>query len=140
VRIVVADGFAPFLDERSDGPAAELVSALRARGHEVELIRIPRGGDAARTELAARLTDVSDAGELLLAVGRPAHLLRHPRKVIWCEGEAFARADSVDSDRAAFAEARTVIAASPPAREAVRGWWDGDLRGEEEDPVGMLLG
>jgi hypothetical protein len=132
VKVIVGDGFVPFVDERDFGTARMLAEALAARGHEVEAVRLPRGEDAVRSSVAARLTDVSDAGALLIAVGRPAHLLRHPRKVIWCDGEDFAASPKLrHGDRTAFAEARCVIAASPVARRAIVEWWDGEVLGGE---------
>jgi hypothetical protein len=127
VRLVVADGFRPFLDERGTGPAQPLAEALRARGHEVDTIRIPAGGDDAQTALATRLTDVSDAGAMLLAVGPPAHLLVHPCKIVWCTGEDFSHGGDHPADHAGFDEARAVVADSPQAHGLVREWWPGTI-------------
>ncbi|HEY1715421.1 MAG TPA: hypothetical protein VGG07_21135 [Solirubrobacteraceae bacterium] len=86
MRIVVASAYVPFGDR--DGHADELAGRLRAAGHVVEQIWLPVDSDPARhveRELTVALTDVSDAGDMLIAVRPPAHLLRHPRKVVWLQ-------------------------------------------------------
>ncbi|MFZ1994347.1 MAG: hypothetical protein WAU75_09570 [Solirubrobacteraceae bacterium] len=100
MRVVVASTFAPFGDR--DGQADELAGRLRAAGHVVEQIWLPVDPDPARRverELAVALTDVSDAGEVLIAVRAPAHLLRHPRRIVWLqEGDATGSGASAHTD------------------------------------------
>ena len=100
MRVVVASAYAPFGDR--DGRADELAARLRAAGHVVEQVWLPVDPDPARSverDLGAALTDVSHAGEVLIAVRAPAHLLRHPHKIVWLpeaggtDAGASARAD-----------------------------------------------
>jgi hypothetical protein len=84
LRIVVASAYVPFEDR--DGRADTLAERLRTAGHVVEQIWLPVDPDPARRverDLAVALTDVSDAGDVLIAVRAPADLLHHPRKVVW---------------------------------------------------------
>lgn len=64
----------------------DLVSALRARDHEVDTIEIPflSAWDTMLEQmLAIRLMDVSDAADVLVAIRTPSYLLRHPNKRLW---------------------------------------------------------
>lgn len=64
----------------------DLVAALSGAGHEVETIEIPFESDPERMleqMLAVRLFDVSEAGERLISIRTPSHLLEHPNKVAW---------------------------------------------------------
>jgi hypothetical protein len=86
MRVIVASTFAPLSSERADRLAGELAEALAERGHDVERVRIPfvnRQEHLLEQMLAMRLTDISDDGDLLIALGVSAHLLRHQRKVVW---------------------------------------------------------
>lgn len=70
------------------GRADALAGALRGAGHVVEQVWLPVDPDPAHRverDLAVTLIDVSDAGEILIAVRGPAHLLRHPRRLVWLE-------------------------------------------------------
>jgi hypothetical protein len=86
MRIVVASTFAPLVPQRADRLADRLAGALTGASHEVERVRIPfadRHPDLLGQLLALRLTDVAEDGDLMIALGSPAHLLRHRRKVVW---------------------------------------------------------
>jgi hypothetical protein len=86
MRILVASTFVPLRPQSADVLAAWLSVALAERGHDAERVRIPFAVDPAtllEQALALRLTEISDVGELLIAVGAPAYLLRHRRKVLW---------------------------------------------------------
>ena len=70
--------------------------------------------------LAFRLTDISDVGEVFVATATPAHLLRHPRKVLWLtehypwiDDESAAFRSLRTADRRACAEATAAFAISP---------------------------
>ncbi len=130
MRIAIAEGVVPFSERADAAPPQRLADALRSSGHQVELIRLPVEDDPLRSALATRLTDVSDVGEVLVALGPPAHLLAHPRKVIWWAAERGVGGSSaklIAADRAAFAEARRVIAATAEARSRILERWDGEV-------------
>jgi hypothetical protein len=84
--ILVASALQSLCEPGHEDVAQQLEIALRARGHEVESIRIPfdRDPDALWSQLFAyRMTNISDVGELLVATSTPCHLLRHRSKVLW---------------------------------------------------------
>ena len=104
---------------------------MQDHGHDVDAIRIPfdPDPDALWTQLLAfRLTDVSDAGELLIATGTPCHLLRHPRKVLWLAehypwiDDRSAALDSLRAaDRQACGEATAAFAVSERLCDRIAG-------------------
>ena len=86
MRVAVASSAVPFVPGGASKIVADLVGVLRERGHEVETILLPHSDDVGRTVdqlLAMRLVDVSHLGDRLIAIRPPAHLLRHPSKVLW---------------------------------------------------------
>lgn len=86
MRVAVASSAVPFVPGGASKIVADLVGALRERGHDVETILLPHGDDLDRTVdqlLAMRLLDVSHIGDRLIAIRPPSHLLRHPSKVVW---------------------------------------------------------
>ena len=108
VRIVVATTFTPFRVADADGPADALADACRARGDEVDRIRLPWSDGLA---LACRLTDVPC--DRLLCLDPSAALLAHPAIRVWATGAA-----GLDDERV-----RAAVAAAPvvhAATDAVR--------------------
>jgi glycosyltransferase involved in cell wall biosynthesis len=86
LRILVASSFTPFVPGGGTAIVDDLTSALRNRGHEVDTVMLPVSPEATALPeqlLALRLIDLSDAGDLLIAIRPPAHALRHPNKVLW---------------------------------------------------------
>jgi hypothetical protein len=86
VRILVANTYVPLRPDERETAAAALATALSALGHEAERVRIPFAEDpdtVLEQILGLRLTDIALDGDLLIAVGPRAHLLRHRRKVLW---------------------------------------------------------
>lgn len=86
MKLIIATSVTPFVE----GGATYIVDSLRAtlaeRGHEVETLRFPvseRYPELLDQLLAFRLLDLSEHGDRLIAIRTPAHLLRHPRKVVW---------------------------------------------------------
>ncbi len=91
MRILVTANLAPFMYGGADYHVNGLVAALRGRGHEVELLRLPfRFDPPAEVE---RLMDFCAASELArpngIAVDRmislqfPGYGMRHPDHVVW---------------------------------------------------------
>jgi len=61
-----------------------LVAALRAAGHRVELVRLPTAWDRTRifdAALAWRLVPLD--AHLVIATNFPSYFVRHPNKVVW---------------------------------------------------------
>lgn len=146
MRIVVASARSPFPGPGALGTADELALALGVAGHQVEQVWLSVDPDperAVQRRLAARLTDVSDAGEVLIALRAPSHLLRHPHKVLWFEGEVGSARPDAAADRVGVAEARRVIATSLAGRRQLRSVAAGEVPvlGPErltDDPAGVV--
>ena len=91
MRIIVATVRVPFVHGGAEVLAAELINALRAAGHEAELVAIPfNPADPERIPdqmLACALTPLDQlAGvnvDRLIALKFPAYLIPHPNKVVW---------------------------------------------------------
>jgi hypothetical protein len=146
VRILVANTYAPLELDGREAAAASLADALAALGHETERVRIPFAEDSKTVLeqiLALRLTEISDEGELLIAVGTRAHLLRHRRKVLWLgqgdaeratwNGTSPRATDELlaalrSADRLALAEAERVFAVT--SEECDRIWRFGGVLAE----------
>jgi glycosyltransferase involved in cell wall biosynthesis len=86
VRVVVASTVMPFVDGGGTLILDWLEEALREHGHEVDVIRLPfrLHTEGMPSRLAGmRLFDVAEHGDRMIAVRYPAHVLRHPQKVVW---------------------------------------------------------
>jgi len=86
VRVLVASTFVPFVQGGSRVIASDLVTALRARGHEVDTIEIPttsRWDEVLAETLSIRLLEVGEEAEVLIATRPPSYALRHPNKRLW---------------------------------------------------------
>lgn len=117
MRLVVASARSTFADPAPLRPAVALARALRDCGHHVEQVWLPVDSDPGRAvqrHLSVRLTDVSDAGEVMVTLRSPSHLLRHPAKVVWfdCESDVRVSDETAAADRVGIGEARRVFVAS----------------------------
>jgi len=91
VRVVVAAPKVPFVRGGAEVMADELVDALRARGHEADLVTIPfkwyPGTRVLDQALLWRLVDLDEADgrpiDRVIATKFPAYCVRHPNKVAW---------------------------------------------------------
>ncbi|MEO0622948.1 MAG: glycosyltransferase [Pseudomonadota bacterium] len=90
MRVGVVTTQAPFIIGGAERHSANLVAALRARGHEATEISIPYKWYPAKAlvdhVLAAKLIDLTDLGypvDLMVGLKFPAYLARHPNKVFW---------------------------------------------------------
>ena len=91
MRIVVADSQVPFVTGGAESLARNLVAALRAAGHTVELVTLPfrwfPPHEVLNGVLAARLVDLSGcaAGPIDRVIGLrfPSYCVHHPDKVVW---------------------------------------------------------
>ena len=133
MKIVVASSIVPAVRGGGRIIVDNLVRHLHERDHEVEEVLLPSWSEPdvlVEQLLAMRLLDLRDAGERLIAIRVPAHLIRHSNKVLWFihhqreaydlwgtayqgipvgpEGERIRRAIQA-GDRLAFAESRAVF-------------------------------
>jgi len=91
MRVVVAAPQVPFVRGGAELMADDLVGALRARGHEAELVTIPFKWDPGTRVLDQallwRLADLSESDgrpiDRVIATKFPAYCVRHPNKVAW---------------------------------------------------------
>ena len=91
VRIAVCAPQVPFVRGGAELMADELVAALRARGHEAELVTIPfkwyPGTRVLDQAFLWRLVDLTESDgrpiDRVIATKFPAYCVRHPNKVAW---------------------------------------------------------
>jgi glycosyltransferase involved in cell wall biosynthesis len=86
MKVVVASTTVPVVRGGGRIIVDDLLRHLRERGHDVEDVLLPSWDEAdllVEQLLAMRLLDLRDAGERLIAIRVPAHLIRHPNKVLW---------------------------------------------------------
>jgi glycosyltransferase involved in cell wall biosynthesis len=91
MRIVVCVPQVPFERGGTEILAETLVTELRGRDHEVELVQIPfkwyPGPRPLREALLWRLLDLEEAQgrpiDLVIATKFPSYAVRHPNKVVW---------------------------------------------------------
>lgn len=140
MNIVLASSCMPFVRGGGRFIVDWLEEKLIEYGHQVEKLYLPfedRPDKLLEQISAFRLMDLSQAGDLLIAIRPPAHVLRHPRKVLWfihhirafydLWGEPFAppptpandavRRALVALDNLAFAEAEAVFTNSQRVSE-----------------------
>jgi glycosyltransferase involved in cell wall biosynthesis len=86
MKIVIATSFVPFVYGGLRFYVEWLEDKLKEAGHEVERYYLPFVDDPAsilEQTAAFRLIDLTDAGDRLIAVRPPAHVIRHPHKILW---------------------------------------------------------
>jgi len=91
VRIAVCAPQVPFVHGGAEVMADDLVAALRARGHEAELVTIPfkwyPGTRVLDQAFLWRLVDLTESDgraiDRVIATKFPAYCVRHPDKVVW---------------------------------------------------------
>ena len=91
MRILIATAHVPFIRGGAEIHAENLRDALRAAGHEAEIIAIPFKWYPPEKildhMLACRLLDVTEVAgtkvDLLIGLKFPAYLIPHPNKVLW---------------------------------------------------------
>jgi glycosyltransferase involved in cell wall biosynthesis len=91
VRIAVCAPQVPFVRGGAELMAENLVAALRARGHEAEIVSIPfkwyPGTRVLDQALLWRLADLAESDgrpiDRVIATKFPAYCVRHPNKVAW---------------------------------------------------------
>ena len=91
MRIVVAAPQVPFVRGGAELMADDLVDALRARGHETDLVTLPfkwyPGTRVLDQAFLWRLVDLTESDgraiDRVIATKFPAYCVRHPNKVAW---------------------------------------------------------
>jgi glycosyltransferase involved in cell wall biosynthesis len=91
VRVAVCAPQVPFVRGGAELMADDLVTALRARGHETELVTIPfkwyPGTRVLDQAFLWRLVDLTESDghpiDRVIATKFPAYCVRHPNKVAW---------------------------------------------------------
>jgi glycosyltransferase involved in cell wall biosynthesis len=86
MRIVIASSFVPFIRGGGRFIVDWLEEKLRAHGHQVEKFYLPsdeRPEVLLDTLLAYRLMEATGGADRLITIRPPAHLLRHPNKIVW---------------------------------------------------------
>ncbi len=91
MRVAVCAPQVPFVHGGAEVMADDLVGALRARGHEAELVTIPfkwyPGTRVLDQAFLWRLVDLTESDgraiDRLIATKFPAYCVRHPNKVAW---------------------------------------------------------
>ena len=86
MKILIATSVTPFVDGGATYIVDSLSQQLEARSHEVEVLRFPvseKYPELLDQLLAFRLLDLSQHGDRLITIRTPAHLLKHPHKVVW---------------------------------------------------------
>jgi glycosyltransferase involved in cell wall biosynthesis len=91
VRVGIANTQVPFVRGGAEMLAENLRDAIRAAGHEAEIVSVPFKWYPARRildhMLACRLMEVEESCGLpidrLIGLKFPAYLMRHPSKVLW---------------------------------------------------------
>ena len=91
MRIVIATAQVPFIRGGAEILAEGLMHALRAQGHEAEIVAIPfkwyPPERILEQVLACRLLDLSESGgapiDRVIGLKFPAYLIPHPHKVLW---------------------------------------------------------
>ncbi|HEY0072179.1 MAG TPA: glycosyltransferase family 4 protein [Chloroflexia bacterium] len=91
MRILITTSQVPFIRGGAELHAEGLRDALRAEGHDAEIVAIPfkwYPADRVLAHMAAcRLLDLSEIGrmtiDMVIGLKFPAYLVRHPNKVLW---------------------------------------------------------
>jgi len=102
MRIAIVTSTSPFIRGGAENLAAWLGDALRDAGHEVDTVALPFNESPERlaAQLAMfRMIDLTDQADIAVCLRPPAHLVRHPRKVVWFIHHLRGYFDLWDADR-----------------------------------------
>ncbi len=87
MRIAICSSFVPFINGGARFIVEWLEQRLREHGHSVEVIYLPMNEDRPDTHLrqmsAYRMMDLSQSVDRVITTRPPAHLIQHPKKVVW---------------------------------------------------------
>jgi glycosyltransferase involved in cell wall biosynthesis len=133
MKVAIASTVVPFIEGGGTFIVDWLALMLARHGHEVETLKLPvRPGTTVILEqlMALRLMDLGEDADRLICIRPPAHVMRHPNKVLWFihhhrqvydlwdtpyrdvgdtpAGRRYAEA-IIRADETAFAEARAIF-------------------------------
>lgn len=86
MKVAIASTVMPFIEGGSTLIVDWLTVMLRRRGHDVDTFKLPfvsYAPEMLEQMLSLRLLDVGEQADRLICIRPPAHLMRHPRKVLW---------------------------------------------------------
>lgn len=86
MRVIIASTMVPFVQGGARFIVEWLETKLRDAGHEVERFYLPFDDSPElllQQAAALRLMDLSGSADRLIAIRPPAHLIRHPHKIVW---------------------------------------------------------
>jgi glycosyltransferase involved in cell wall biosynthesis len=86
MKVVIASTVVPFVYGGGTLIVDWLDEALRERGHEVEVLRLPFPMDsrgALKAMVGLRLLHLEDSCDRLVTIRYPSHVIRHPAKAAW---------------------------------------------------------
>lgn len=85
-RYLIASSFVPGVRGGATKIVSDLAEAMRTRGLDVDTVMLPvweAWDQIPQQLLGMRLWHLEEAADRLIALRTPAHLLRHPDKVVW---------------------------------------------------------
>ncbi|TAL40905.1 MAG: glycosyltransferase [Salinibacterium sp.] len=86
MKVAIVSSFVPFIYGGGRNIVEWLVPHLEAAGHQVDVIYLPfvETPDKIFPQLAAyRSIDLTDDADVVICIRVPAHVIQHPRKVLW---------------------------------------------------------
>jgi glycosyltransferase involved in cell wall biosynthesis len=86
MKIALVSSVVPFIKGGARNIVEWLAENLQDAGHQVEIVYLPFSEDppALFSQLSAfRSVDLTDAADLVITFRPPAHVVKHPRKVVW---------------------------------------------------------
>jgi glycosyltransferase involved in cell wall biosynthesis len=86
MRIALCSSVVPFVRGGARNIVEWLEVVLRESGHDVERVYLPQSDDAEslfRQMAAYRWVDLTDSADRVICFRPPAHLIRHPHKIVW---------------------------------------------------------
>lgn len=86
MKVLIVSTIVPFIDGGGTFIVDWLAETLKKSGHTVDVIKIPFHSyppEMMEQMLALRLLDLSDYGDLLIAIRTPSYIISHPNKVLW---------------------------------------------------------
>lgn len=127
MRIGLVSATIPFEEDPAITLGERLEAALRAAGHQAELVLLPCAVAAVAQitqRVAYRNMEFASHYDLVVTLGSPAEVVRHPRKIVWIGPMQEHGATLIDQSRDAICarasaigmrEARHVLATSAAA-------------------------